>query len=515
MSKRIPTYKIKKLYEQFMVGNSSQRGLARELKISRNTVKPYLKGFNNFKNQYPSKIYDFEEYIKFIRKKFDSDRYLNLINFFNQAYKNIIDYNSDRKSEWEVYKSIFPDGYSYTQFAFHFSNWLNDNKLTVTTRAWRIKEISVSDYNILKRWRLSTDKKKWEKAVVILDSLKGNSIFKITKKVERSRRKVKRWLKLYEKYGLEGLKKKERKINENIKRNVEVKKSNLIKLLHETPKNYGINRTSWSLEILGIAYEQEYGIRISRTMISEYIKSQGYSFRKAKKFLTSPDPLYKEKLKKITGILENLNENEKFFSVDEFGPFAIKMQGGRTFVKNGEQKTFPQWQKSKGSLICTAALELSTNQITHFYSEAKNTDEMIKLLEILLKKYKTEEKIYFSWDAASWHASKKLQKKIDLINSRNYREDNKTPLVELAPLPSSAQFLNVIESVFSGLARSVIHNSNYQSVRECKEAIDLYFKKRNEDFKKNPKRAGDKIWGKEKVKPVFDETNNCKDKSWR
>lgn len=512
MSKTIPTYKIKRLYEQFVIGDTSQRGLARELKISRNTVRLF---FLDFKNQHTTIVDNADEYIKFRRKKRDSERYLTLLSFFKQAYKNIVDDNSDRKSEWDLYKANFPDGYGYTQFAFYFSKWLKDNKLSVGTRAWRIKEIPESDSNLLRHWRLSTDKKKWEKAVVILDSLKGKSIYKIAIKVERSRRKVKRWLKLYEQYGLEGFKKKEIKINENVKRNIEIKKNNLIKLLHETPKNYGINRTSWSLDTLRIAYEKEYGVIISRTMISEYIKSQGYSFRKAKKVLTSPDPLYKEKLKKITSILGNLNKNEKFFSVDEFGPFAVKMQGGRTFVKNGEQKTFPQWQKSKGSLICTAALELSTNQITHFYSNAKNTDEMIKLLEILLNQYRIEKKIYFSWDAASWHSSKKLQKKIDLVNSIKYREDNKTPLVELAPLPSSAQFLNVIESVFSGLARSVIHNSNYQSIEECKKSIDLYFKQRNNDFKRNLKRAGNKIWGMEKVKPIFDETNNCKDKSWR
>jgi hypothetical protein len=50
-----------------------------------------------------------------------------------------------------------------------------------------------------------------------------------------------------------------------------------------------------------------------------------------------------------------------------------------------------------------------------------------------------------------------------------------TPFVELAPLPSSAQFLNVIESVFSGMAKAVIHNSDYQTVDECKIAINRYF----------------------------------------
>jgi hypothetical protein len=42
----------------------------------------------------------------------------------------------------------------------------------------------------------------------------------------------------------------------------------------------------------------------------------------------------------------------------------------------------PQQQKSKGSLIITAALELSRNQVTHFYSDKKNTQEMIKMTDL-------------------------------------------------------------------------------------------------------------------------------------
>jgi hypothetical protein len=47
--------------------------------------------------------------------------------------------------------------------------------------------------------------------------------------------------------------------------------------------------------------------------------------------------------------------------------------------------------------------------------------------------------------------------------------------VTFAPLPTRAQFLNVIESVFSGMARAIIHNSDYLSVKEAMSAIDLYF----------------------------------------
>ena len=249
--------------------------------------------------------------------------------------------------------------------------------------------------------------------------------------------------------------------------------------------------------------------------IGRIIRDAKFTVRKAKKVLTSPDPDYRMKLQAITEILRNLKPDERFFSVDEFGPFAVKIQGGRSLVGPGEIRTVPQRQKSKGSLIVTAALELSENQVTHFYSERKNTDEMIKLLEVLLAKYADQSCIYFSWDAASWHGSKKFSKRVEEINSPGYRAEHKGPLVKLAPLPACAQFLNVIESVFSGMARAIIHNINYQSVEECKAAVDRYFLERNDDFKAHPKRAGDKIWGKELVPPAFKESNNCKDPRYR
>ena len=290
---------------------------------------------------------------------------------------------------------------------------------------------------------------------------------------------------------------------------IEEYKEALFSILHAPPKDFGFNRTTWRMKDLHSVMQTK-NLPIGKNSITRIIKNEGYRFLKAKKVLTSTDPNYKRKLLEITGILSSLKENEKFFSIDEFGPFAVKIQGGKSLVPPGQYKTYPQFQKSKGCLILTGALELSTNQMTHFYSLKKDTEEMIKLLDILLTEYDNEEAIYLSWDAASWHASKKLNKKVDEWNS-----SGKKPMVKLAPLPACAQFLNVIESVFSGMARAIIHNSNYKSVDECKSAIDRYFGERNNHFKINPKRAGNKLWGKEKVEPVFKETNNCKDPKYR
>jgi hypothetical protein len=76
----------------------------------------------------------------------------------------------------------------------------------------------------------------------------------------------------------------------------------------------------------------------------------------------------------------------------------------------------PQWQKSKGCLIVTAALELSGNQVSHFYSTKKNTTEMIRMMDLLLDRYRDRRKLYLSWDAASWHISKRLFERIEENN---------------------------------------------------------------------------------------------------
>jgi hypothetical protein len=272
-------------------------------------------------------------------------------------------------------------------------------------------------------------------------------------------------------------------------------------LLHEPPSAAGINRTAWRMADL-TQLLRERGTPVCAQVVREITRSAGWRWRRARKVLTSVDPEYRKKVHHIQSVLASLQENEVFFSVDEFGPFSVRAQGG---------KTVPQYQKSKGSLIITAALELSQNQITHFYSPRKDSGEMIRMIAKLIQKYKSKRRIYLSRDAASWHMSKLLYNHVAEHNEAIIKGEVLGPAVALAPLPAGAQFLNVIESVFSGMARAVIANSNYGSVDDARVAIDRYIRERNEKFRSAPKRAGGAIWGSEREPPRFSESNNCKD----
>jgi len=287
----------------------------------------------------------------------------------------------------------------------------------------------------------------------------------------------------------------------------------VFKFLHSPPPDHGFNRTTWKANDLQSALARS-GVALGRHAIRTIIKRAGYRWLKAKKVLTSRDPEYRTKLDHIQTILGGLGKDDGFFSIDEYGPFAVKCRPGLRLAAPGETVTvFPQWQKSKGALIITAALELSTNQVTHFYSKKKDTEEMIKLLEVLLEQHRHLKLMYLSWDAASWHISKRLLERVRTNNVM--AEVTGSTRVEIAPLPAGAQFLNVIESVFSGMARAVIHNSDYQSLSSAKAAIDRHFLERNDVFRKHPERAGKRIWGKERNRAAFHEANNCKDPAYR
>jgi transposase len=346
-----------------------------------------------------------------------------------------------------------------------------------------------------------------KKAMAVLARLKGIPIHTVAECLNLTPHTVIRYDHNLARGGLEAVFPKRRsRVND------EGHRGPVIALLHSPPSSFGLNRTTWRMEdlhrVLG-----ETGTRVSEHRIRRILKSGGFRWRRAKIVLTSNDPQYETKLQAIKSILSELRPDEAFFSIDEYGPFAIKQKGGAKRVGPGEEYAVQQWQKSKGWMILTAALELSRNQVTHFYSRHKNTEEMIKMADLLRREYRDCRSIYLSWDAASWHVSKKLTAYLEKANEESPAAGY--PLVKTAPLPACAQFLNVIESVFSGMSRAIIHNSNYASVDAAKDAIDRYFRERNAYFSANPRRAGHKIWGQERVPSNFTEGQNCKDPSYR
>lgn len=267
----------------------------------------------------------------------------------------------------------------------------------------------------------------------------------------------------------------------------------LLELLHEKPAKFDINRTNWTLRSLAQAFEKTQNLRISSTTVGSYLKASGIRWKKARQVLTSPDPDYRKKVNLVLQTLHGLKPSEEFFFLDEVGPLLVKKRSGKTYSPKGKSPVVPYQQRSRGSVITVAALSATTNQLTWCYTNSRNTIAMFELVEPLFNKYHNKSKIYITWDAAFWHDSNKLGEWLDEFNLET-RKEGSGPIIELVPLPSSAQFLNVIEGVLSAMKRAVIDLSDYPSEERMKVAISLHFDERNKHFKKNPRRVGKKIW---------------------
>jgi len=505
--------KVKKDYirTHYINGNVDIYYLSDILELRAPTINFYLNEFKIIKEHYPEKLNDFNFYIGKEKVTKETAWHKNLSRVLPQIVREEAGPVLYCARLYRKYQLLCPNEYSIPRFYAHFVKWFNEYKEALIDEKLKAK-FTPDELNQLKKWRTGNDRRLWQVSVLFMTAYTYHSMGEVAHKIECGRHTMLSWLRLYEKKGLDGISRpgSKKPINDLRKAAIERKKDELVHLVRQKPKLYNIDKPSWTITDLAYVYGKESGNSISASTVSAYLKNRGVRFKRSREIITSTDPNFKEKYEAIQKTLSVLGEKERFFSIDEYGPCSVRPKGGRQLAVRGEQPVYQKVDRGKGWFICTCALELATNQLTWFYSRKKNTEEMIKLIEILVYQYKDQEKLYLSWDAASWHASQQLLDYLEKINDLNHRKSNDIPEVILAPLPARSPHLNVIESVFSGMSKSVIRNSDYESLGNCTAAIDQYFDKRNRYFKDNPKRAGHKIWGKEKVKPVFDKANICR-----
>jgi len=351
------------------------------------------------------------------------------------------------------------------------------------------RELTGEEKQALEGYRAGTHKNHRARAVIILLANENRSLQEVVRISGKSRGTVYRCLRTFRKKGLPAI---ETRVNEVGRERIwQERKTRVIDILHGSPSLHGINRTTWTLEGIRQAYNHLHGETLPMGALKSIIKKSGYTWRHARKVLTSPDPAYQEKVRQLLETLQHLKAGEAFFFIDEAGPWRVKKYGGKALTPPGVTRVIPEVQESKGTVYLIYALEALTNQVIWRFIGGKTAGAVVGLLEMLRERYRGCSRVCLTWDALSSHSSKVVASWIEDANAKD------GPRFEVYPLPSNAQFLNVVESTFSNTRRAVIHNSDYASADEMRDAISRYLEERNAYYIDNPKRAGSKIWDKE------------------
>src|SRR5215207_5754852 len=170
----------------------------------------------------------------------------------------------------------------------------------------RIKECRLADRN---------------KALAVIASRQGISPCIICRFLGIDRKSLRRYLRFFDEGGTAALFSRQATPSRTLT-NASTKQA-VFALLHEPPANHGINRTTWKMADL-VRVLRRQGFSACPQVIRRITKAAGYRWRKARTVLTSKDPNYAQKLAHIRSILSQLSAEEVFFSIDEFGPFAVK-----------------------------------------------------------------------------------------------------------------------------------------------------------------------------------------------
>ena len=306
-----------------------------------------------------------------------------------------------------------------------------------------------------------------KKAATILGRNRGISNSLIAKALRSARSTTRRYYKIYLENGAERLLAWNTD-RDFVKREVSERTKRILELFHHKPNTFGINRTNWTQSALRKAYEQSYGEAISRSTLTRIVRLAGYRWKKARRVLTSPDPCYHEKVELLLNTLHSLAADEMFFFLDEWGPVQVRKRGGKAY--RIDHATIPRRQLSRGNVSLVAALSATTNQATWHFVGSKDSRAMMDVIEILYNQCHKKTKLYVTWDAVAWHNSSLLIEALNAFNAQT-RALSVGPIIELVPLPTSSQFLNVIEGVFSGMTRAVVDNSDYPDPTHMKRAI--------------------------------------------
>jgi transposase len=185
-----------------------------------------------------------------------------------------------------------------------------------------------------------------KKAAAVVADKRGVPIRIIATSLSISRVSVRKYVRVFGIGGVNALFAGSRRAGGRRAENEQVRKD-VFTLLHEPPSAIGINRTTWRMADLTQVL-RERGTPVCAQVVREITRSAGWRWRRARKVLTSTDPEYREKVYHLQSVLAELHETEAFFSIDEFGPFSIRAQGGRALVAPGEIRIVPQFQKIEG-----------------------------------------------------------------------------------------------------------------------------------------------------------------------
>jgi len=326
--------------------------------------------------------------------------------------------------------------------------------------------IKDSDKHVLRTWLRAptTIQCLALRAKIILKSAEGHSAQEVSSQLGLSLRTVYIWRKRFKDHGLEGLKDRPRPGQPT-----KIKAETVKEVLRLTVECLPRGGTHWSTRSMAKS------AGITCWQVRQIWNSVDLRPHRLKTFKISNDPNFAEKVIDIVGLYMNPPEKAMILSVDEKTQIqALDRTQPMLQLRPGQIERHTHDYKRHGTSNLYAAFDIMTGKVMGRITKRHRSREFLDFLRQIEKASPKDLDLHIIIDNSSTHKTEAVTSWLA-----------KHPRVYPHFTPTSASWLNAVESWFSILERKAIHRGAFTSVGALKKAIQNFIDSHN-DYSAKP-----------------------------
>ena len=301
------------------------------------------------------------------------------------------------------------------------------------------------------------------RARIILLSGEGLTVADVPERVGLCAASVYHWRQRYQQEGISGLYDRPRPgqprklIPKKVKR-----------ILHETVHSIPRESTHWSLRLMAKYAD------VTVHQIRQIWNAADLRPYRIQSFKISNDPHFADKVVDVVGLYLNPPDNACVLSVDEKTQVqALDRTQPLLPMRPGQIKRRTHDYKRHGTASLYAAFDVASGQVLGRITSRHRAREFLAFLRQIDQSVQANLDIHLILDNSSTHKTDKIQKWL----SRRTR-------FHLHFTPTSASWLNAVETWFSQLTRRAIRRNAFTSVKALRNGIRRYIRVHNQELAK-------------------------------
>ena len=264
----------------------------------------------------------------------------------------------------------------------------------------------------------------------------------------------------------------------------------VVALACQKPKELGYAQELWTTRLLAKHVRKHCGAaghpslqRLGRGTVSKVLRAQAVQPHKIRYYLEQRDPQFETKMKQVLHVYKQVeiwhqvgapSELTAVLSYDEKpGIQALENTAPDLPPVPGEHATVgrdPEYIRH-GTLSLLAGIDLWNGEVMGLVRDRHRSAEFIEFLRLADAHYPVEARIRMVLDNHSAHISRETRAFLATVPNR----------FEFIFTPTHGSWLNLVESFFGKMAKTLLRGIRVRSKAELRTRIEMYLREVNED----------------------------------